>query len=442
MTVVLSQLIPVTVSRGAVFEANGLTFTADNPYAARTTAGAVVNPTDRLIRAVGDGRYVFTIEVTAVEDGSGGQLKRGARLVPQSPIPNFVRAYAESDFTGGVDVESNEELLARLQEGLADRSSSNRVTIDSMIRDTPAFADVLATSTIGYGDPEQLRYHYLFPVAFGGRIDVYVRTQDVPQALKLTKSATLVDATAAGGVWQFSLARDEAPGFYEVQKIVLAGTDDTAQTGYEVTETIRGFDLTDDGTGLTPDIETAEEAAFTRFQTATVRFLDTETDTTDLEVGTAKVSYDVVVSAVPLIADLQTFLADRSRRPAAADVLVKAPVPCFLEVNFVVHRAAGAADPDLEVIRTALAAYVNATGFPGRLAASALAHVVLEQLPAGMTASSIDMFGRIVRPDGTVRYVRSDETLTIPDESDRMLSARTAAVYLDPSRIGISVEAV
>ena len=47
-------------------------------------------------------------------------------------------------------------------------------------------------------------------------------------------------------------------------------------------EALRGFDLTADGTGLTPDVETAEEAAYSRFSTLTVRFLDTDTATAAL----------------------------------------------------------------------------------------------------------------------------------------------------------------
>lgn len=442
VTIVLSRQIPVTIPKSLKFEAGGVTFTADSAFAARTSPGSVVSPTDRLLRPVGDGGYAFTIEVTAEKEGSSGQLKRNARLVPQGLVQNFVRAYAESDFTGGVDADTNEELLTRLQEGLADRSSSNRATIDSMIRNTKEFSRVLATSVIGYGDPEQLRYHYLFPVAFGGRIDVYVRTQDVPLALKLTKTATLIEKKAAGGVWQFSLARNEAPGFYEVRKVVVAGQDDGGQTGYEVTELIRGFDLSDDGTGLTPDIETAEEAAFTRFQTGTVRFLDTETSTDGLTVGESKKEYDVVVMVMPLVAELQTFLADRSRRPAAADVLVKAPVPCFLELNFKIYKKAGTADPDVETIKTALAAYVNNTGFDGRLSAGALAHVIHQNLPSGMTVGAIDMFGRIVRPDGKTRYVRSDETLLIPDWHEIMVTRRTVGIMLDPASISIAIDTV
>jgi hypothetical protein len=437
VTVVLSKFVPTTIPNGFQFEAGGTTFVTQTAFAGRTNAASVVSDTDRLIRAVTNG-YALTIDVAAQVEGSGGQLKRLAPLNPLGTIPSLVRVYAENDFVGGVDPDTNEELLSRLQEGLADRSSSNRITIDSMIRNDPTFSRTLATSAIGFGDAEQLRYHYLFPVAFGGRVDIYVQTDALPQTLKLTKAATLIDTTAQGGIWQFSLTREDAPGFYEVRKIVLAGQDDGIQEGYAVTELVHGLDLTADGTGLTPDIETVEEGAFTCFQTATVRFLDTETATEDLTINQSQADYDILVTAMAQVAELQTFMADRSRRPAAADVLVKAPVPCFLEVNFKVFKKTGQADPDLEAMKTDLAAYVSGLGFAGRLSAGALSSVAFKRLSGGQTLSAIDMFGRIVRPDGETKYIRSDEVLLIPDWPEKMVTARTTVFLLDPTNISIS----
>ena len=441
VTVVVDRLSPLSVPKGTKFESNGLTFTTNAAYAARTSAASVVTATDRLLRPAGGTDYAFTVDVTAEAPGAAGMLKRGTPLTPQTLIQNYVRAAAGADFSGGVDTETNEELLSRLQEGLADRSSSNRVTISSMVRNEPDFAGVLAVSSVGYGDPEQVRYHSIFPVAHGGRVDVYARTQALPREVKLTKSCSLVEKRAAGGVWQFSLARDDAPGFYEVRRVVVSGADETAQTGFEVLETVRGFDLAGDGTGFTPDVETADEAAFSRYQTATVRFLDTDTDVSGTAVG-AKADYDAVVSVMPLVAELQSFLGGRDRRPAAADLLVKAPVPMYLTLNLNLYKRSGQEDPDVGAVKTALAAYVNSLGFAGRLDASALAHVVLRNVPDGMTASAVDMFGRIVKPDGTLKYVRSDETLLVPDLTATMVSPRTVAIYLDPDDVSVGIVAV
>ncbi len=440
VAVVVSQKVPTTVPKGTRFEANGLLFETPAAYAGRVSSGAVVSGTDRLIRPLTGGDYVFTVDVVAVEPGSGGQLKRGVRLVPQSLIQNFVRAYAESDFAGGSDAETNAELIARLESGIADRSPSNRTTLDALVRNADEFSEVVATSVAGFGDAEQRRYHYLFPVAFGGRVDLYARTRPLPQDVKLTRNCTLVEKRAEGGVWQFSLARDDAPGFYEVARVVAVDSDSGTQVGYEVLELLHGLDPAADSTGFAPDLDSAVESAFTRFQTATVRFLDTDTDVTGLTTGESRADYDAIVTVLPQVAELQAFLADRERRPFACDLLVKAPVPCFLELNFTVFKKAGQADPDLGSIRADLAAYVNGLGFPGRLSAGALAAVAHARLSGGQTLSAIDMFGRILYPDGDTVYVRSYETLLIPDTPTRMVSPLTVAIYLDPVRIGITTE--
>ena len=58
---------------------------------------------------------------------------------------------------------------------------------------------------------------------------------------------------------------------------VLGPQDDA---GYEVIADDRGIDL--DYPGFVPDIIAAIEAVYSRYQTATIRFLDTDTPVTDL----------------------------------------------------------------------------------------------------------------------------------------------------------------
>jgi hypothetical protein len=443
IVIVLDSLTPVTIANGAVFTAQGQTFTADSAFAARVSAAQVVTETDRLLTALGDGSYAFTIEVTATEVGTAAQLKRNVKLVPAATIPRFVTAYVQSDFSGGLDVEDNEAMLSRLQNGIAAQDLSNRGTIDALVRQHEDFEGVLALSTIGYGDTEQRRYHSIFPVAFGGRLDVYARTQALPQALAVTKTATLVSTLEAGGIWQFSLTREDAPGFYEVGKITLASAAEDDEAGYEVQSDVRGYDLTESAAiAFTPDLESAEEAAFSRFSSAVIQFLDTDTPVGALTVGSSTQDYTVVVRVMPQIAALQELLGGRSVRHAAADLLVKAAVPCFLSLSFTIHKKSTEESPDTDALATDLAAEVNQLGFRGRLAASQLSAVIHRHLVGTQTASAIDMFGRIRYPNGTIRYLRSGELLEIPDAAEQMVSPRTVAFILDPADVAASVEVV
>jgi hypothetical protein len=142
------------------------------------------------------------------------------------------------------------------------------------------------------------------------------------------------------------------------------------------------------------------------------------------------------------VAEIQTLLGSRGSRNYAGDVLVKAAIPCFVSIAFTVQGKAGEPLPDANAIRTALSNYVNTLGFCGRLHASALSDIIHNFITGRVAVSAVDMFGQIRRPDGTVRNLRSSEVLVIPDEADRMVTARTVVFVLETADIKISAETV
>lgn len=441
ITIVLSDQTATTIPKGAVFQANGVSFTADEAYATKATAGAVTGETDRLLVAIGGGRYAFQIDVTATTDGADGALRRGDRIVPSIPPTTFVQAYAETDFSGGTASETNEELAVRFQAGIAAKAWSNRITIDSMLRERDEFADILQTSIIGYGDAELRRNRYsIFPIAFGGRCDLFVRTAALPANVSLVKTATFIRDTTEGSIWRFSIGRDEAPGFYDVSKILVVG-ENPANSGFAITSEVRNLDATSTDERYVPDIgEAVEHAAFSPYQTTTIEFLDTLTSTTDLSAGTSTADYQVTARAMPLLRDIQEYVGDRDVIGPGGDVLVRGPVPCFVDLSFTIYlRSTTSTTPDTATIKTALADLVNNLGFSGVLHASQLADVIHNYLPVKAATGAIDMLGRVIRPDNTITWIRSSSILEIPDETSRGVSARTATFFLDPDAIGISV---
>ena len=446
VTIHLSENLAVTIPEGSVFEADGQQFTADASYAARTDSANVLVPTDRLLTQVAANLYAFSIEVTAVTAGSDALLTKDTQLVPLTPPAAFVTSFASADFTDGLAEDTNQDLINKLEAGLAVRAWSNRTSIDALIRNadssefssvTDAFGAIENISVVGFGDAEMDRdQHWLFPMSGGGRSDLYLQSQDLPQSLSLTKTATLIDKVTNGGIWQFSIGRDEAPGLYEVTKILVAGTD-PIETGFEITEDLRQSDLT--GDIYVPDIQLAIESVYSRYQATTIRFLDTVTAVTEAEVNTRTQNYDVTAKAMPLVKNVQEFIGERSVRAPAGDVLVKGAIPCFVSLSFTVQQRRTSATVDEDSIKTALADYVNSQGFAGKLYASALSRVVDFLLPDSTDASAIDMLGRIRRPDGVNVFLRSSEILTIPDDTDQFTSGRTTCFFLEKADIALSV---
>jgi hypothetical protein len=439
VTIVVSQLATVTVANGTIFEAEGRRFSALASYTARIAQESVTGGNDRVLLRYGD-NYSFTIDVEDLEEGSAGQIKRDTLLAPASVIVNFVKAFATSDFTNGRDQESNRELVERELDSFSGRTLSNRGTMSASLRDR--FEDVLARSAVGFGDAEMLRdRHSLWPISGGGRVDWYIRTQELPQRLRMTLEAVLIEKTSDGyGIWQLSLDRDDAPGFYDVLNIVPSDAGDFSG-GMPILSNERQFDLSSIDGVLSPDIVNTAEGMFTRYQTAIVRFRDTLTLTGDMTVGDYK-NYNILVRVLPSIADIQSWAGSREFRFYGGDVLVKAPVPCFCSLSFVLDGRPGAAQPDPYLLQNAIAKYVNTLGFAGRLHASSIFDVAYDYLPDGVNISQIDLYGQILRPNGTIKTLRSTDVIEVPYEPDNMVTARTVCFYLDPEDIRISARTV
>lgn len=431
VVVVVSTDATVVVAAGAVFAAGASRYVTTRAYVAKAEPGLVVGAGDRLITRLTGGGYAFTVPVVASSAGASGYLKKDAALLPLSPPPGFVRAYAASDFAGAADAETTRALLARLPEAVSARCPANRAGAAALLRGAVDFA---ALSVVGCGDAEMTRDRRPpFPAPSGGRVDWYVRTQRPLLRTGLDVTATLVGWDASGdGVWQFSLGRDAAPGFYEVRNVRPAGSDPASVAGgYAVVSDERTLDFSDDDPA--PDALGVVEGAYSRYQAATVRFT---APAVGLSAG-ATAAFRAEAVGQPSVAACQAAALDRATAVAGSDVLVRAAVPCFVSVSLRAHaKDAAAVDP--AAVASAVADAVNASGFAGTLYASDLLAAARSAL-GGAGVSGVDLFGRVRRPDGTDAYVRSPEALEAPDEPSRCVSPRTVAFYCDPADVAVTV---
>ena len=437
LTVILSGPVSVTIGSGAVFTANGIMVTANSAFTAKTEASQINSSTDRLLQQLADGTWAFNIDVTATTVGTVGMLKKNTLAVPTVTPNNYVTSYVASDFSAGVDQESNSAMVARLQQGIAAQAPSNRVNIQAMLRAQAAFARVLTTSIIGYGDPELIRAeHSIFPVKFGGYVDWYIRTQERAVQLTLSKQATLLSRRSSdnAGIWQISIGRNDAPGFYEVRTIAVQTSGNT-QGSLPILSDVRGNDFT--GLGFVPDVLTVEEGAYSRYQTSVIQFADPATDP-HAAIG-ATGNYQVTVIYLPLIDQIQDFMSNRDHRSISADLLVKAPIPVFVQLTLTIYKAYTQANPNIANIQTALASTVNNADFTGTLYASQLQDIVYGYLTSGMRTGGIEMLGRLRYPDGTTMYVTGDDVLTVPDVPEKMVTASTCQFFLDPTDVAVTI---
>lgn len=390
----------------------------------------------RTMIPVGDGTYAATIVLRALVAGNAGNINRGVTLLPNGSLNNTNAVYATTDFISGRDAISNEEYLTKLSAGMAAKTIGGRQNYVAAILNQAAFANTASLSLVGCGDPEQQRdQHSLFPISGGGKIDIYAQTNGYAQETDQLLSATYVGPATVGTTWQLILPREAAPGFYEVTRIALPKS--TNVTGYSVTLDVRNVDLSN--LTFVPDIMYVAEGAYTRYQTAVIQFNDTDTTTTGLVAGTTKKLYSVRTMGMPLIAELQDFLGSRDVRARGSDVLVKAPVPCFTTIAFDIRKEAAEAEPDIAAIQQAVSDAISKIGFSGQLHASVISNVAHKYLTGRQALSSVDMFGRIRRPDGTITYLRDYTMLVIPSDYSRGVSGRTTTFLTRPEDVAVSV---
>jgi hypothetical protein len=437
IVIVLNAALVVTIAFGTEFRDGELVFVADGGFTSQTSAGNIVDPTrDKLLVANTDGTWQFTITATAQETGSLYNVPRSTLFIIADPTPpGYVKSYAGSDFTGGVTTETNEELIARFTDGAGQKAWSNRATADALVHAQPGFEETVM-SIVGYGDDEMLRdAHSLWPGHYGGRVDIWSRVQGPVNSTVLRVTATLVSKVGPVGTWQFSIAKNDLPGFYDLPAITLPGNIDIAPT-FVISSDIRGYDLS--GSGFIPDITSATEGAYTRYQTATLQFVDTTTDATALVVAVATQDYDILARLMPKIDELNDFLIGREIISPAGDLLVRAPVPCFMATTVTIQRRTGDPAPDVPTVKQAVADTINAVPFGGQVTSGVIVAGVAPVLTSTNVVTLVSMSGSIRRPDGVIVAVGPSTTvLVVPNDPTNLVSARTVGFYQDPAAVTV-----
>jgi hypothetical protein len=389
---------------------------------------------------VGDGTYAINITLVATVPGAAGNVRRGTTLLPNFVPNNTLLIYAGADFTGGEDPPTNADYVKMLPSALAAKTVGSRQSYIATIKEQAAFQNTLHISLLGCGDPEQQRdQHSLFPVSGGGKVDVYAQTNAYAQEQDHLLEAVYIGPATTGTLWQVILDKNTAPGFYEVRRV--AKPTDTTSSGYGIVGDVRDVNLAD--ALFVPDVRYLAETAYTRYQTAAIRFEDVDTPTTGLVPNVSRAYYSVRTASMPLIGELNDFLTSRDNRPRGTDVLVKAAVPCFTKISFQIRTETNetiSADT-ITAVKQAVVAAVAGVGFSGQLHASLIDKAAHSYLSGRQAVSKIDMFGRIRRPDGTVTYVRDPAILRIPNDPARMVTGRTTAFLVGPDDVSVSTVA-
>ncbi len=440
VTFVLSSLVSTVIASNLNLSIGSVLFRSLMAYTVRTSANDLVSQSDILLTQLGS-NYVFTIQVQAEQIGTSGNIPRNTTLAADQNIPNLISIYAASDFTGGQDDETTLHLQQRLVSGISSATLSNRTAINSQIINN--FPNTVATSVLGFSDPEMQRYHSVFPVSFGGRVDVYLKTQQLWSSYLIpSQIAYLISKTANLGTWQINVSRDMAPGFYEVDSI----TQVAGGNNYPVSSDVRSFDIsTNVGSAVTPsttflpDITSGQEAAFSRYQTAVIQFVDTDTDATSLTPGVSTRNYAVAFRLMPNLVAAQDLLSVRSMRNTGGDCLVKGAIPCFTSVSITLNVLFNSTLPIVGNVQNAVAANINTTGFVGSITVAQITAAVQAVIPSTTTINNISLSARLRRTNLVNINMASTSALTIVADNTTYTTSRTVGFFCRPSDVSVNL---
>jgi len=440
VAIYLSSNTTTVIPAGSVFASGTLLFTADRTYVGVPSSDLVTNTTDRLITDAGNGLYSFTISVIAADTGANFQISRGECLTLQTPPTNYVTSKASADFTSAADEESNADLLSRLETGISGKTTASRKHIRALVRD--AYPNVKHGSVVGFGDPEMHRDKTnVFNISYGGKSDIYLQTDNRPINTVVRKTATLMNASTSK--WQMFFNRDEFAGVYKITSIKPAGSSN--EGSLSITSDVRDIDLspfTSDEDAFIPAVESYTQAAFSRYQTATIEFSDPTTDASSMEILTTTQEYDVELLTLPDIADIQdNLISDFWTSSHRYDDLVRAPIPCLVSLSITIKAPQGT-EVNQGSIRSAVADRINGMDFSDKLSSSVIADVVHGLIDTdGYITMPIDMLGELIDPaDGSSVIFRSGTQLDITTDYTKSISNKTTMFFIDPLDIDITVE--
>lgn len=432
----IRTVLPVDVE----YRTDNASFVPANTFIVLPVGSIPTQTNERVMIEVGDGTFAVTVPFIATTIGEAGNIRRGTKFFANSIPGNVAEIFAASDFVAGKNPATNEEYLKELDLGLTAATIGSRKSYEKYIRAQPAFKNILHCSVLGYGDPEQQRdQHSLFPVSGGGKIDIYVQTMPYAQEIEHILEATYVGIGENGTIWQITLPRDLHPGFYDVTRV--AKPLDKTSNGYAVISDNRGVDLAQ--ITYVPDIIYTVEGAYTRYQTAIVRFEDSDTLSSNLTTNQSKALYTVTTRGMPLVADIHDTLTSRDNRPRATDLLIKSAIPCFTKISFQIRTENNDVIDAATILtmKKAVVAAIANVGFGGQLHASIIANAAYKSLTGRQAIGEIDMFGRIRRPDGTDAYLRDKTLLVIPDDPKRLVTGRTTVFVTGVEDVSISYSA-
>jgi len=440
-------------SSGGVYTSTQ-TFRADHTVEADDLTSGVL----RLFKE-GSG-YYFLLPVKSVGEVNATVSHNSQLALDPSTtsLDSFVSARAFGNFSSGREVETDRQLIARMQTGLSAKGLVSPQSMQALLPE--AFPSLFNQSTgrkailsvVGANDPELNRgRNTTFGITPFGMADVYVRTSSSIKVSTFPVVARYQSYTPPGGsssnTWVLQLDSTAAgfpTWFYDLVSLHYVDASGVTQSAAAKSVTF-GRDTTapnqlEGGNLISPN----DVARFTKYQTCVV-----SVDLPNAVEGSPQVDATthevlVTVSYMPGIGEIQDFFLQGAQRVTAADYLIKAVIPCSLSLNLSLDRGSQQTPDETtkQKIRQAICSYVNGLPFGEEVAVSRIVDICHNHNVRRVDLPVV-LQGNVLLPSSStsVKFVptSTSDTMSIPHDTRFFpygLSAKTSMFFIDYNDAG------
>ena len=416
VVVVTSLNTSYVIPAGFQVSSGGGTFSTQASVRVYPTTSAVTTSatTKQLVKRV-DGLYEFTLTMVADAAGLAGQLSAGTTVLLVNPLDGMQSAVVATDFSGGSDTETNASLLARAQQGITAATLSGPEQIQAALT---LVLPGIKTAVLGIGSPLMTRNRgNIFGISVPGTEDIYVKSSAFPQTKTLMVQATAFDAARS---MAFTLTGTDAAGVYRIVAIrPVSAVGAQGDLATSVTPMIRS-DLV-----FTPKTLVPADYIYGSIADLRVVFTDDITPTATVIASGATLSYYVDVLYMPSVSVAGDYCYGKSR-PAGTDYLVKAGVPCLVDVAITLRPAAGSTPPTILDVQAAIAAAINALPFGTPRLSLYVVLASLQPLSFQGDVVDIQLAGEILASSGAAVLTVPSQGVAIPTDLSNGFSPENA----------------
>jgi hypothetical protein len=416
VNIIVNAAIPYAIPSGFQFTFGSLQFTTTQGFQVYTpnATGVTAGANTRIMSALPNGMYQFTVNVTATATGTASALTAGTTLTITNPLAGMVSANVATDFTGGAVEETNASLLARASQGITAQVLAGPAHIQATL--TAEFPGT-TVAVIGVGNPLMTRDRgNLFGMSTGSKQDLYCRTSQTIGSQTVTVNGTVTNGATMTVVIQLPYAT--GIGVYTVAGILptsLNAVGGITPNTYTVNPYL--------GTPFVPFILVPQDAAFSANAILSFSFTDTLSPG-PLTTGQV-ISYNVTLLYMPTIQSIASYATADSIR--TGDLLIKAAIPCSVTVSTTIRYPALTQPPAVTAVQNAVSAAINALPF----GTPSLSQYVIYTAIAPLLTGGGDAIGTTMR--GTI-YSPAYQNIAIPTSTELVIptDAGTLALGVAP----------